>query len=295
MSLLKKKTFWFVLILVVYLAATSIFIVEQYETAVVTQFGDPVRIIKNPGLKMKLPYPFQKTYKYDCRINTFDFPSAEFLTSDKKNLLVEAFACWRIIDPVKFLQTVIDEKGAEARLLDIVWADIGASFGKTSLDSILSTTPENIKTDALENNTRDNLNAITQKQFGAEVLSFRIKRINYPEQNKRSVFDRMVAERERIATQFRSEGEEEAMKIRSDADREKTVLIAEARRKAEIIRGQGDAEATRIYANSFKKYPDFYKFIRTLEAYRKIINKNSIIVIPSDSVLMKYLNNPYQD
>lgn len=295
MSLLKKKTFWFVAILIVYFAATSIFIVEQYETAVVTQFGDPVRIIKNPGLKLKLPYPFQKTYKYDCRINTFDFPSAEFLTSDKKNLLVEAFVCWRITDPVKFLQTVIDEKGAEARLLDIVWADIGASFGKTSLDSILSTVPENIKTSTLEDNIKDNLNSISQTQFGAEVLSFRIKRINYPEQNKRSVFDRMVAERERIATQFRSEGEEEAMKIRSDADREKTVIIAEAKRKAEIIRGQGDAEATRIYANSFKKYPEFYKFIRTLEAYRKVINKNSIIVIPSDSVLMKYLNNPYQD
>lgn len=295
MSLLKKKTFWFVAILIVYFAATSIFIVEQYETAVVTQFGDPVRIIKNPGLKLKLPYPFQKTYKYDCRINAFDFPSAEFLTSDKKNLLVEAFVCWRITDPVKFLQTVIDEKGAEARLLDIVWADIGASFGKTSLDSILSTVPENIKTSTLEDNIKDNLNSISQTQFGAEVLSFRIKRINYPEQNKRSVFDRMVAERERIATQFRSEGEEEAMKIRSDADREKTVIIAEAKRKAEIIRGQGDAEATRIYANSFKKYPEFYKFIRTLEAYRKVINKNSIIVIPSDSVLMKYLNNPYQD
>jgi membrane protease subunit HflC len=295
MSLLKKKTFWVIAFLLLYLAATSIFIVEQYETAVVTQFGDPVRIIKDPGLKLKLPYPFQKTYKYDCRINTFDFPAAEFLTSDKKNLLVEAFVCWKITDSVKFLQTVTDIKGAEARLMDIVWADIGASFGKTPLDSILSTLPENIKTDDLEENTRMNLDKIAQKQFGANVLSFRIKRINYPEQNKRSVFDRMVAERERIATQFRSEGEEEAMKIRSEADKEKTMILAEARRKAEIIRGQGDAEATRIYANSFKKYPDFYKFIRTLEAYKKIINKNSIIVIPSDSVLLKYLNNPYKD
>lgn len=295
MNLLKKKSFWIAALFVLYIVTTSIFIVEQYETAVVTQFGDPVRTITNPGLKFKLPYPFQKTYKYDCRINTFDFPSAEFLTSDKKNLLVEAFVCWRITDSIKFLQTVTDIKGAEARLLDIVWADIGASFGKTPLDSILSTTPENIKTDTLEENVRVDLNEMAKKQLGAEVLSFRIKRINYPEQNKRSVFDRMVAERERIATQFRSEGEEEAMKIRSEADKEKTMILADARRKAEIIRGQGDAEATRIYANSFKKYPDFYKFIRTLEAYRKIINKNSILVIPSDSILLKYLNDPYKD
>lgn len=295
MNLLKKKSFWITALVVLYILTTSIFIVEQYETAVVTQFGDPVRTITKPGLKLKLPYPFQKTYKYDCRINTFDFPAAEFLTSDKKNLLVEAFVCWRITDSVKFLQTVTDTKGAEARLLDIVWADIGASFGKTPLDSILSTTPENIKTDTLEENVRVDLNEMAQKQFGAEVLSFRIKRINYPEQNKRSVFDRMVAERERIATQFRSEGEEEAMKIRSEADKEKTMILADAKRKAEIIRGQGDAEATRIYANSFKKYPDFYKFIRTLEAYRKIINKNSVIVIPSDSILLKYLNDPYKD
>jgi membrane protease subunit HflC len=292
MAMIKNKIFWIAVILILFVLFTSIFVIQQYEIAVVTQFGKPIRIIVEPGLKIKLPYPFQKVYKYDKRINTFSPPSAEFLTSDKKNFIIDTFICWRITDPVKFLQTVITKENAEARLTDIIWANIGAAFGKTPLDAILSTNPATIKTNQLEEEIRINLNDPAQKQIGAEILIFRIKRINYPEQNKRSVFERMVAERARIATQFRSEGEEESMKIRSSAEKEKASILADAKRQAEIIRGKADAEATRIYANSFSKYPEFYKFFRTLQAYKKIINKNSIIIIPSDSILLKYLNNP---
>jgi len=292
MNILKRKSFWLIIIIFFYLIFTSVYIVQQYETVVVTQFGKPVDVIEKAGLKLKLPYPFQKLYVYDLRINTLDPLASELLTKDKKNLLIDTFVCWRIKNPIKFLQTVIDESGAVARLSDLVLSDIGASFGKTPLDFILSVNNEKIKTEELEKSIKDRIDLLAQKQIGVEIVTFRIKRINYPEQNKRSVFERMVAERERIATQFRSEGEEEAMKIRSNADREKAKILSETKREAEIIRGKADAEATRLYANAFKKYPKFYKFIRTLEAYKKILSKNSVIVIPSDSVLLKYLNNP---
>ncbi len=292
MSLLKKKTFWAVMALLLYIIGTSVFVVQQYEVVVVTQFGDPVRVIEKPGLKLKLPYPIQNLHIYDQRIKTLNPPFLEYLTKDKKNLLIDTFVCWRIKDSVEFLQTVQDAAGAEARLTPLIYADVGASLGNTPLESILSVDKTKIKTDALETGIKTRLDDAAQKEFGIEIITFRIMRINYPEQNKRSVFERMVAERERIATQFRSEGEEEALKIKSAADREKAKIIAESRKEAEIIKGRADAEATRIYASAFKKYPSFYKFWRTLSAYTKVFSKDSVIVIPSDSALMKYLNNP---
>jgi membrane protease subunit HflC len=292
MKLFIKPSFWLIMFLALYILITSIFIVQQYEVVVVTQFGDPVRVIKEPGLKLKLPYPVQSLHIYDNRIHTLDPPYGEFLTKDKKNLLIDTFICWRIVDPVEFLQTVTDTVGAESRISDFVYADVGASLGNTPLDTILSTDSNRITTPKLEKDIKERLNKICRSELGAEILTFRIKRINYPEQNKRSVFERMVAERERIATQFRSEGEEEALKIKSAADREKSEILSTANREAEIIKGKADAEAIRIYANAFTRDPGFYKFIRTLKAYEKIITKNSILVIPSNSILMKYLNNP---
>jgi len=292
MSLIKKKTFWVILALVVYILITSILIVEQYEVVVVTQFGDPVKVISEPGLKFKLPYPIQNLHVYDKRINTLNPPYLEYLTKDKKNLLIDSFICWRIKNPVEFLQTVTDNYGAEARLTPLIYADLGASLGATPLEAILSTNSENIQTDKLEGAIKERLDATARREFGIEIVTLRIMRINYPDQNKRSVFERMVAERERIATQFRSEGEEESLKIRSTADKDKSEIISEAKRKAEVIKGNADAEAARIYASSFQRHPGFYKFIRTLEAYSKIFNRNSIILIPSDSALVKYLNNP---
>ncbi|MBN2135606.1 MAG: protease modulator HflC [Acidobacteria bacterium] len=295
MILLKNKFVWISVIIILYLVFTSIFICEQSEIIIVTQFGDPVRVIQEPGLKFKLPYPFQNLHRYDNRVNLFDPPYAEFLTKDKKNLLIDTFVCWRIVDPVEFLKTVNNKSGAESRLLDFVFADVGALLGTTPLDYILSVNKDQIQTDELEMEIQKRLDKKGREELGVEILAFRIKRINYPEQNKRSVFERMVAERERIATQFRSEGEEESLKIKSAADREKAQVISEAEKEAEIVKGKADAEATRIYANAFKQYPGFYKFIRTLRAYEKIITDNSIIVVPSDSALLKYLNNPEAD
>jgi membrane protease subunit HflC len=203
--------------------------------------------------------------------------------------VIENYVVWKIEDPNRFVQTVSDAASAEMRLHDIVWSGLSAALGTHDLDSLVGTDAPAVQTASL----LDSLASLTGKtaleQYGIQVVDVRIKRLNLPEQNKQSVYARMRAERERIARQYRAEGEEQALSIRADADRQKEEILSAAYREAEKVKGHGDAESTRIYGQAYSKNPGFYRLLRTLESYRKVLDDKTTAILSSDSDLLRVL------
>ncbi len=265
----------------------SVFTVPETEFAIVTEFGRPVRTVTEPGLRAKLPY--QAVLRFDRRLRVYNPRPSEFLTKDKKNLVIENYVCWQIRDPQRFLETVGDITAAEMRLHDIVWSGLSAALGNYDLESLVNTNPERVHGDELMETLARHTDRRALGQYGIEVVDVRIKRLNLPEQNKQSVFARMRAERERIARQYRAEGEEQALKIRAEADRQKEEILSAAYREAEKIRGDGDAQSTRIYGAAYSRDPQFYKLVRTLESYKKILDERTTLVLSPDSELLRLL------
>ena len=263
------------------------FTVDETQFAIVTQFGKPVRTITTAGLKLK--WPWQSLLSFEKRLMVYNPRPSEFLTRDKKNIVVDSYVAWRVADPNRFLQTVNDLTGAEMRLHDTVWAAAAAALGNTDLSALVSVRPEEVKVQDVMRQVTEHSGARALDQYGIEIVDVRMKRLNLPAQNRESVFARMRAERERIAKQYRAEGEAEALKIRAEADKEKSRIISEAYREAEKIRGDGDAQSTRIYAEAYSRDPKFYKLVRTLEAYKKVIDPNTTAILSSDSELLKLL------
>jgi membrane protease subunit HflC len=271
-------------LLLVWLAT---FTVSETDLAIVTLFGRPTRTVSDAGLHVK--WPFESVMRFDKRLIVYDPGSSEFLTKDKKNLVIGSAVCWRIIDPNRFLQTVGDITGAEMRLHDLVWAALAADIGRVDLSDLLSVEPGRARVQALGDQVRTAATVETEKRFGVAVVDVQLKRVNFPEQNKYAVFARMRAERERIAKEYRAKGEELAIKIRAEADRQRSQLLAEAYRDAEKLKGEGDAEAARVYSQAYGRNPQFYKFLRTLESYKKILNDKTSIILSGDSELLKLL------
>jgi membrane protease subunit HflC len=263
------------------------FTIDETQFAIVTQFGKPVRTITTAGLKLK--WPWQSLLSFEKRLMVYNPRPSEFLTRDKKNIVVDSYVAWRVADPNRFLQTVNDLTGAEMRLHDTVWAAAAAALGNTDLSALVSVRPEDVKVQDVMRQVTELSRARAMEQYGIEIVDMRMKRLNLPAQNRESVFARMRAERERIAKQYRAEGEAEALKIRAEADKEKARIISEAYREAEKIRGDGDAQSTRIYAEAYSRDPKFYKLVRTLEAYKKVIDPNTTAILSSDSELLKLL------
>ena len=269
--------------LLVLFTLSTIIIVDETEQMVILQFGKPVRTIKEPGLNWKLPAPFQTSNSFEKRLLEYDVPPEEILSKDKKSLIIDNYVRWRIIDPLLFLQTVRAVPTAKTRLDDIVYSELRQELGTHDMVEIITENRELIMdkvTVASNEETR---------KYGIEVIDVRIRRVDLPQENEASIYARMEAERKRQANKFRSEGEEEAQKIRAATDRDKTVILAEAYKKGQQIRGEGEAVALDIYANAFSKSPDFYNFIRTLETYEKVIDNKTTLVLPSDSKLFKEL------
>jgi membrane protease subunit HflC len=278
-------------LVVLFLAVTVT--VDETEYAIVLRFGDPRRVITEAGLHFRWPPPVDTVRFIDRRIHVLDPDPDEVLTSDKKNILVNSFLVWSVSDPKRFLVSVGEVQGAEARLIAILRSEVGTTLGSYPLSALI-TDEEGESTKMVEVMDRITADAAAKAEasFGIKVASVRFKRINFPVQNKEAVFRRMNAERTRIAKGYRSEGDEEADKIRARADREKASLLAEAERSATVKRGEADAEATRIYAEAFSKDPAFYEFIRSLKAYEAIIGEGSTVVIPDDSPLLRVLADP---
>ena len=276
------------LALLVAIAVGSAIVVDTTEYAVVTRFGRPVRTYTAPGLRFRIPFVDQ-VVRLDARLLMTEPPAAEYLTLDKKNVVARTFLTWRLEDPLRYLQTVQLRDAAEARLAAVTSSEIGAAFGSVPFDALVSTEADKMRLGAIIDQVEQRVRDTAAREYGVKLVSLRVERLAFPQQNEASVFQRMRAERQRIAKQFRSEGEEQSLKIRAEADRERARILAEADRKASEIRGQAEAEAARIYADALAADPDFYRFVRTLEAYDKIIDKDTTVILPADSPLMKGL------
>jgi len=269
--------------LIILFVLSTIIVVDETEQIVILQFGKPIQTITDPGLNFKFPAPIQVSNSFDKRLLEYDVPPEEILSRDKKSLIIDNYVRWRIVDPLLFLQTVRAIPTAKTRLDDIVYSELRQELGNHDMAEIITETRELI----MEKVTIAS-NEETSK-YGIEVIDVRIRRVDLPRENEASIYARMEAERKRQANKFRSEGEEEAQKIRAATDRDKTVILAEAYKTAQQIRGEGEAEALDIYATSFSKDPDFYEFLRTLETYEKVIDKKTTLVLPGDSKLFKAL------
>lgn len=282
-----RWTLLLLLALAVVAAVRSVIFVDETEVVIVTQFGRPVRTLEAAGLYVKPPY--QSLIRIDRRLQIYDPRPSEFLTSEKKNVDLDAFVCWRVGDPRKFLEAVTEFTGAEARIHDIVWSELAAEVGRNPLDALLSTDPQAHRLDQIMTTVAGRCAERSKTTCGIEIVDVRLKRIVPPAQVRESVFQRMRAERARMVRRYRAEGEEEAMRIRADADKQRTILLADAYATAEETRGAGEAEATRIFSAAHKQDPKFYELMRTLEAYRKFLDDKTTILLSADSDLLKFL------
>lgn len=279
----KKGTILVVILFIIALAGSqALFIVDQTQQAIVIMMGKPMEGTYGPGLHFKLPFVQQVVY-FEKRILLYDAAPTEILTKDKKNLVVDNYTKWKIVNPLKFYKTVKNVRGAQARLDDIVYAHLRVELGQHNLSDIVSKSRTEIMTTVAEKS------AGRAKDYGIAVVDVRIKRADLPEQNEKHVFDRMRAERERQAKQYRSEGEEESKKITAKADMERTIILARAYKKSEESKGEGDAKSIKIYADAYQKDINFFEFVRSLEAYRKSLKSDATFVLTPDSRFLKYL------
>lgn len=265
----------------------SMFVVDQRQNAIVLRFGEIVRVILEPGLRFKVPLIDNVRY-FDVRVLTIDTPEPErFLTSEKKNVLVDLFIKWRINDVEKYYISVGgDESRAQTRLLQTINDGLRAEFGNRTVHDVVSG-----ERDKIMELMRQKANEDATK-IGVEVLDVRLKRVDLPNEVSESVYGRMKAERTRVANELRSTGSADSEKIRADADRQREVIIAQAYRDAQRIKGEGDAKAAAIYARAYEQNPEFYAFYRSLEAYRQSFrNKSDVMVLDPNSEFFKYFKN----
>ena len=270
-------------------AATSFVVVDEKSHAVVTQFGKPVSVLSEAGLYVKLPVPLQRVNLLDKRILITNTRETELLTADKKNVLVSTYISWKIADPVRYLAALRSRDFAENRLAALVQSELGSALGDRPFGTILGTAGSGASLAELEGSVEKAVAGVAREDLGIEVVSLGVTRLIFPRQNLDSVFARMRAERARIARGYRSEGRAEAQKIAARAERERARIIAEAEAKAAMLRGQGEAEAARIYAEAYEGHGEFYRFLRTLEAYKKVLNEKTTLVLPADSPFLEIL------
>lgn len=281
---MKKSLIFILLILIILLAIFSFFVIDETKQAIVLQFGKPIRVIQEAGLHIKIPF-IQNVALFDSRLLIYDTPPTEIITKDKKTLILDNYARWKISEPLLFMQTVRDINGAQARLDDLIYSELRVDMGKFDMTEIVSLK----RTEIMETvTTRSNEIAM---EYGINIVDVRIKRADLPPENEKNIFARMEAERDRIAKQYRAEGMEEYAKITAETERDKTIIQAEAYREAQQLKGEGEAEAIRIYAESFKQDPEFYQFLRTLESYQKSFSENTTILFSSENEYIQYLSN----
>ena len=269
--------------LIAFIGLTTIFIVDETEQVVILQFGKPVRTITQPGINLKVPFPIQEKIVFDDRLLEYDSPPEEILSQDKKTLIVDNYIRWKIVDPLQFLKTVQAIPTALSRMDDIVYSELRRELGTHDMVEIITENREQLMEEVTEASN------LATMEYGISVIDVRIRRVDLPAENEESIFARMEAERKRQANKYRSEGEEEAQKIRAATDRDKTIILADAYKEAERLRGEGDAQAVNIYARSYSSDPKFYEFVRTLDAYKKVVDDKTTLVLPSNSRLFKLL------
>ena len=285
-----KLTRWTLLVVgIIILVLNSVFVVDEREYAVRFRFGEIVQTYDEAGLNFKLPFVNNMDF-FPERILTINNPQEAFLTAEKKNLLVDFFVKWRIVDVSGYYTTLGNEIIARQRLLEIIKDDIRAEFAKRTVPEVVSAERRELMFEMLNNARRAAL------EFGIDVVDVRVKRIEFRDEVSESVFQRMRQERARVASELRAEGAETAAKIEAEANRERTVILADAYRDAEIIRGEGDAKAAETYADAYNKDPEFYSFYRSINAYRNAFGKEGdLLVLDTNSEFFRYLNEGAQE
>ena len=273
------------IILAVLILSGATYVVPEWEQAIVTRFGQPIRTVREPGLYWKLPILHTVT-PFDKRVLAADPAGGEYLTLDKKRLVIDHISRWEIVDPLQFFRTVLDERGAMARLDDIITARLRQEVAKVNFKETIRERREAIM---------ETVTAATRElaaPFGIRVVDVRIKRADLPPEVQASVFDRMQAERQRIALRYRAEGEEKGREIRAEADKQREIILAKAYADSQRLRGEGDAQATAVTGRAFGQDPGFYGFLRRLETYEQVFAEGTTIVLRPGSDLLRYLESP---
>jgi modulator of FtsH protease HflC len=268
----------------------SLFVIDVTEYGIVVRFGRVRRVIDEPGLQVKLPAPVDRVVRLPKRLLRMQPATTEYLTQDKKNIVVYSLVTWKIADPRRFLERVVTRAQAEARLADIVGAEIGTVLGSYPSAALIAAHGQDIQFQAMVARMQTHAHQTALDNYGIAVMDVWLRQLQFPEENRASVFARMQAERGRIALKYRSEGEREFTKLVAVGERQKRRILAEAYKEAERLKGEGDAEAMRIYAAAFRTNPQFYKFIRTLEGYEKFLDEHTTVLFPADAEILQLLN-----
>ena len=273
---MNKKKIILIIIVVSFIigAFNTLFFVEQRIQAIVLQFGEPVKVIQEPGLNFKIPFA-QNVIKFDKRILLFDNNAEEIIAADKKRLIVDAFVRYNIVDPLKYYQTVRFENALNNRLGSVVNNSLRAVLGRVPLSAVISDRREELMAEVT------NLVTVRAKQFGINIQEVRIKKADLPSENSEAIYRRMQTERQQEAAQIRAIGEEKSRVIQAEAEKNKTVILAEAKRDGEILRGEGDAKKNKILGEAFSRDPDFFSFYRAMQAYSKALTEGDTTMVLS--------------
>tara|TARA_B110000438_G_scaffold297780_1_gene344734 strand:+ start:711 stop:1559 length:849 start_codon:yes stop_codon:yes gene_type:complete len=273
-----KKKLIPILILVVFLIPSFVYTIDETEQAIITELGEFKRSVRTPGIHFKKPF-IEKITRFEKRMLSTDAPPGQYLTLDKKRLVVDFLARWRINDPIVFFKSVNNLFSANTRIEDIVYSELREEMATHNINEVIAENRELIM-DKVKEGSSEKLS-----EYGIQLVDVRIKRADLPVEVQQSVYDRMVAERQRISKRYRSEGEEESAKIRAETNKNREIIIAKAYAKSEKIKGEGDKKATEIYSLSYSKDPEFYEFMKKLESYEQIIDEKTIIFLPMNSSL----------
>ena len=279
----------FAFALIVVLSKPLPFVVDTTDYAIVTAFGKPTQVITAPGLGLRSVYESLRTL--DRRLFVYGSPPAEFLTLEKTQVVAAGTVLWRVADPRKFFETVFDRTGAESRLGDVLFAELGAAIGRSPLTGFVSIDPKTYRADEIVAEIARRCREIAGRDYGIEVVDVQLRSFDFPKQNRVRLYARMRSERGRISMQYRSEGEEEGSKVRALAEEEKARVLARATQLSHERRGEGDAEAARVYAQALGQAPDFYGFLRAMEASRSLARQRTTIVLSANSPLFGLLND----
>ena len=290
MSAIPRPFYWIAGAAAAGLLLSALYTVDETQVAIVTRFGRPLPGVAGPGLHLKAPWPIDTVIRFDSRLLVFASGPSEMLTADKKNVVVDSFICWRIANPLLFAQTVRTRQEAEARLLDFTASEMGTAVGREPMESFIHAGGGGVRLRAIGERTGAAIGKLAAASFGIQVVDLQIAGFNLPAQNRDSVIERMRAERGRIATRYRSEGDEKALEIQAQAATEREAVLSAAKSQAESIRGRGEADALRIFAAAYAKDPDLYRFLRTLESYETVIDDKTTLFLQSDSKLLRVLD-----
>jgi len=279
-----------VLLLVCAVVYLSAYTISAKETVIVTQFGKVVQVRKEPGLYWKLPGRMQRVNRFENRLNVFETQVIQLLLADKNPIIMRCYVAWQIADPIIFFQSLGRAENATSKLNDMTISNLGGILAEYNIDNIINTDATQTKLSEIEERLLTSSNKGAQAKYGINLVQIGVRRIAYPSVVADAVYQRMASERTKEASKLRAEGEREADKIKSDADRQATEILANAYKEAEIIKGTGDKEAMKVYAESYGTDPEFFDFLKSLEAYQQILSGKSTLILSTDSELFKYLS-----